>query len=97
MKYTPDNLVKQQDLINSAAATKKVIKAEKKIPGEAQVVKKRRRDSMTEKEDEFLKRVEVKIPVPDSLKTQLVEDWESVTKNKMVRLVYPAGDPAARH
>ncbi|SCV68265.1 BQ2448_386 [Microbotryum intermedium] len=34
-----------------------------------------------EGEDEYVKRPEIKIVIPDSLKTQLVDDWEAVTKN----------------
>ncbi|KDE08457.1 hypothetical protein MVLG_01239 [Microbotryum lychnidis-dioicae p1A1 Lamole] len=40
---------------------------------------KRTRDG--EGEDEYVKRPEIKIVIPDSLKTQLVDDWEAVTKN----------------
>lgn len=34
-----------------------------------------------EAEEEFLKRPEVKISLPDELKLQLVDDWENITKN----------------
>ncbi|KAJ3049273.1 Esa1p-associated factor, partial [Quaeritorhiza haematococci] len=38
-------------------------------------------------EDEFIRRPEIKIIIPDSLKVQLVDDWENVTKNqKLVKL-----------
>ncbi|KAJ1555267.1 Esa1p-associated factor, partial [Cladochytrium tenue] len=38
-------------------------------------------------EEEFLRRTEVRIPVPDALKVLLVDDWENVTKNRrLVRL-----------
>lgn len=36
-------------------------------------------------EDEYLKRPEVKISIPDNLKVQLVDDWEAITKNQQVR------------
>ena len=44
--------------------------------------KKRRRESLASKEGDFLKKPEIQIAIPDSLKTQLVEEWENVTKNK---------------
>ncbi|KAJ3136144.1 Esa1p-associated factor [Physocladia obscura] len=48
--------------------------------------RKRARDA-GEKEDEYLRRPEIKIPIPESLKIQLVDDWENVTKNqKLVSL-----------
>ena len=31
-----------------------------------------------------MKRPEIKISIPDALKTQLVDDWEAITKNNMV-------------
>lgn len=38
-------------------------------------------------DDEYVKRPEIKIQIPDSLKVQLVDDWENVTKlNKLVPL-----------
>lgn len=40
---------------------------------------KRSRDTV-EAEEDFLKRPEVKISLPDELKLQLVDDWENVTK-----------------
>jgi len=33
---------------------------------------------------DYLKRPEVKIIIPDTLKLQLVDDWERVTKNNQV-------------
>jgi mortality factor 4-like protein 1 len=38
-------------------------------------------------EEEYLKRPEIRIPLPDSLKVQLVDDWEFVTKSQRVRRV----------
>ncbi len=37
-----------------------------------------------EAEEDFLKRPEVKISLPDELKLQLVDDWESITKNSLL-------------
>lgn len=42
---------------------------------------KRGREMELDKEEDFMKRTEVKINVPDTLKAQLVDDWENVTKN----------------
>ena len=36
-------------------------------------------------EEEYVKRPEVKITIPDALKVQLVDDWENVTKKDEVR------------
>lgn len=41
---------------------------------------KRGRDSGVEQEQDFLKRPEIKISIPDQLKLQLVIDWENITK-----------------
>jgi mortality factor 4-like protein 1 len=76
MKITPENLIKQQEL-------KDFHSDQKKKPTEKKVADvKKRRISAVEKEEEYLKRPEVRIAIPDSLKTQLVEDWENVTKNQ---------------
>lgn len=44
---------------------------------------KRSRDTV-ETEEDFLKRPEVKISLPDELKLQLVDDWENITKNGLL-------------
>lgn len=38
----------------------------------------------TEKESDYLALPEVKLDIPDSLKSQLVDDWENVTKNQQL-------------
>ncbi|CAO1636171.1 unnamed protein product [Sympodiomycopsis kandeliae] len=55
---------------------------------------KRSRDSMaggtgstsnlTAEEEEYLRKPEIKIVIPDSLKVQLVDDWENVTKKDLL-------------
>ncbi|GAC95809.1 chromo domain-containing protein required for cell polarity [Pseudozyma hubeiensis SY62] len=45
--------------------------------------RKRGRETV-EAEEEFLKRPEVKISLPDELKLQLVDDWENITKNGLL-------------
>ncbi|GAA5870359.1 hypothetical protein JCM16303_001975 [Sporobolomyces ruberrimus] len=37
-----------------------------------------------EGEDEYASRREIKISIPDNLKTQLVDDWEAITKNQQL-------------
>ncbi|GAA5835364.1 hypothetical protein JCM3766R1_004767 [Sporobolomyces carnicolor] len=37
-----------------------------------------------EGEDEYMSRREIKISIPDNLKTQLVDDWEAITKNQQL-------------
>lgn len=32
-----------------------------------------------------MKRLDIKISIPDPLKVQLVDDWENITKNNQVR------------
>lgn len=45
---------------------------------------KRGRELEIEKEEDYLKRHDVKIFIPDSIKAILVDDWENVTKNQML-------------
>ncbi|KAG1446480.1 hypothetical protein G6F56_009556 [Rhizopus delemar] len=45
---------------------------------------KRRHDSRLEKDDDYLRKPEIKIDIPDALKGQLVDDWENVTKNQQL-------------
>ncbi|GAA5857196.1 hypothetical protein JCM8547_009364 [Rhodosporidiobolus lusitaniae] len=35
-------------------------------------------------EEEYMKRPEIKISIPDNLKVQLVDDWEAITKNQQL-------------
>ncbi|KAH6848284.1 MRG-domain-containing protein [Chaetomium sp. MPI-CAGE-AT-0009] len=50
----------------------------------------RARDYELEQEDNFHHRPSIKIPVPDHLKSMLVDDWENVTKNQqLVPLPHP--------
>ncbi|GAA5918865.1 hypothetical protein JCM1841_002780 [Sporobolomyces salmonicolor] len=37
-----------------------------------------------EGEEEYMRKMEVKIAIPDNLKTQLVDDWEAITKNQQL-------------
>lgn len=37
-----------------------------------------------EKEEDYLKRQDVRVNIPDTLKAHLVDDWENVTKNQQL-------------
>jgi mortality factor 4-like protein 1 len=84
LKLNPENLEKQQQLVEQVQANKKSAPVQKIVDQQSSKDRKRRRESLVEKEDAYLKKPEIKIPIPDSLKSQLVEDWENVTKNKKV-------------
>jgi len=45
---------------------------------------KRGRDTVAEADEEYLKRPEIKLPIPDDLKVLLVDDWEAITKNNQL-------------
>ncbi|KAI8984183.1 MRG-domain-containing protein [Mycotypha africana] len=45
---------------------------------------KRRRDAKAEKETDYLNKPEIRLDIPDTLKGQLVDDWENVTKNQQL-------------
>ncbi|KAI8821401.1 MRG-domain-containing protein [Fimicolochytrium jonesii] len=89
LKYNAENLARQAEL-HQTLNTKKAKDAKKsqaKEESKDTKGRKRPREHDAEKEDDFLKRPEVKITIPDALKSQLVEDWENVTKNhRLVRL-----------
>ncbi|KAH7122211.1 MRG-domain-containing protein [Dendryphion nanum] len=54
---------------------------------------KRMRDQDLEKEEAFQSRRSIRIPMPDRLKSLLVDDWENITKNlQLVQL--PSAKPA---
>ncbi|KAL2917346.1 Esa1p-associated factor [Polyrhizophydium stewartii] len=99
LKHNAEGLKKQQELRYAIAAAKKNQRAQRNAEASGPAAaapaasaalsqaKKRRRDSLPEKEDAFIKRPEIKISVPDLLKTQLIEDWEMITKmHKLVPL-----------
>ncbi|KAJ3260097.1 Esa1p-associated factor [Boothiomyces macroporosus] len=88
-KFTEENKQRQLELRASMTAKQHKAPAEKKIIDTVAKDRKRRRESIADKvslvsqqEDEYLKKPEIKISVPESLKSQLVEDWEQVTKNQ---------------
>ncbi|KAJ3272545.1 Esa1p-associated factor [Terramyces sp. JEL0728] len=98
-KFTEENKQRQLELRASMTAKQHKAPAEKKIIDTAAKDRKRRRESIADKvslissqEDDYLKKPEIKISVPESLKSQLVEDWEQVTKNQKL-LPLPAETP----
>ncbi|PWN96758.1 MRG-domain-containing protein [Tilletiopsis washingtonensis] len=46
--------------------------------------RKREERGTVEREEEYIKRPEIKIALPDALKLQLVDDWENVTKKNLL-------------
>ncbi|KAG0168601.1 Esa1p-associated factor [Apophysomyces sp. BC1034] len=86
LKYTDTNLQKRQQL-KEMHSRRKPSRTSTSYPSESESRgRKRTRDSSTEKTrmEEEVKRPEFRIPVPESLKGLLVDDWENVTKNKQV-------------
>lgn len=52
--------------------------------GEGNTLGKRRRDAKNEKEEQYMRNQEIRLDIPDTLKGQLVDDWENVTKNQQL-------------
>ena len=96
LKFTDDNIERQQELIATLQAEKKkaalAAGASSSSAGangaggaeKSTSTRKRTRDGLTDREEEFLKRSEIRVPIPDTLKAQLVDDWEYVTKNQQL-------------
>ena len=88
LELNAENQEKQQQLLNDLQATKQQAAPAPKIQDQPpNKEKKRRRESLADKEGDFLKKPQVKIAIPDALKSQLVEEWENVTKNKKVLML----------
>ncbi|KAJ3118546.1 Esa1p-associated factor, partial [Nowakowskiella sp. JEL0407] len=86
LKWNEENLQKQKDLRESNTIKKSKPREKSTTFTGTDRGRKRARES-TEKEEAFLKRPEIKITIPDTLKVQLVNDWEFITKNqKLVSL-----------
>ncbi|RIA98170.1 MRG-domain-containing protein [Glomus cerebriforme] len=43
--------------------------------------KRKKTNEEDDEEEEFMNRLEIKIPLPESLKVKLIDDWENVTRN----------------
>jgi len=86
LKYNDTNLKRQTELKAYVQAQKNSRNHEKKI-ADTGTDRGRKRLREVEKEEEFLKRPEIKIVMPDLLKLQLIDDWENITKDqKLVTL-----------
>ncbi|CCX11469.1 MRG-domain-containing protein [Pyronema domesticum] len=92
-KINEENLRMQKELNDNskpskpkpAAATKaKPSKAGSEDPIIPARGQKRGREIEIEKEEDYMKRHDVKIAIPDVLKAYLVDDWENVTKNQQL-------------
>eukprot|EP00123_Amoebidium_parasiticum_P017175 comp23742_c0_seq1/m.40978 comp23742_c0_seq1/g.40978 ORF comp23742_c0_seq1/g.40978 comp23742_c0_seq1/m.40978 type:complete len:302 (-) comp23742_c0_seq1:514-1419(-) len=102
LKWTDENLNTQKTLQNSASQSKKSKKKEPKKPAtdedtakdsgkekdsQKRPRKKAKLDGGVETEEEFMRRVEVKLPLPDDLRRLLVDDWDMVNnQKKLVKL-----------
>ncbi|KAJ2136391.1 Esa1p-associated factor [Coemansia sp. RSA 678] len=94
LKFNEENLAKQKALrVAALQASKKrtlVVPAKHSArvesESESQRSRKRVREQSVEKteEQEVSRSVEVKIPIPNALKAQLVDDWERVTKDRLL-------------
>ncbi|OLL23936.1 Chromatin modification-related protein eaf3 [Neolecta irregularis DAH-3] len=98
LKWTEENLKTQKELKNAVlASSKKPPKhSDKKLgnikhegrettPTSAARGQKRAREVELDKAaEEYARRPLVKINIPDSLKAQLVDDWENITKNQQL-------------
>jgi mortality factor 4-like protein 1 len=71
-----------QSRLKSLYRTKQSTSATKTT--DADTLGKRRRDAKNEKEEDYLRKPEIKLDIPDTLKGQLVDDWENVTKNQQL-------------
>ncbi|XP_024977554.1 protein MRG1 isoform X2 [Cynara cardunculus var. scolymus] len=90
MKYTEENIVKQQALdkkqgVDKNSKSGRSTQTKPKVSSGAKG-KKRKSDSSTEKENASIEKP-VKIQIPSALKKQLVDDWEYVNhQDKLVKL-----------
>ncbi|CDK27349.1 unnamed protein product [Kuraishia capsulata CBS 1993] len=91
LAYDEENLKKQKELKAALAKANQPPPKEKKEKEKKEPVtrrtKKPKEEASLESEDEFLRRPEIAMTIPDNLKSLLVDDWELVTKEKqLVRL-----------
>jgi mortality factor 4-like protein 1 len=84
LKDTAENRRKAEDMKRAEAGGKRRVKkddAEEK-PKKA----KKEPPAAVEKAEVFARRSDVKIAIPDTLKLQLVDDWENITQHQKVYL-----------
>lgn len=83
LRWSEENL-QMQSRLKAFYRTKQSGKSTKQSENEGSNLGKRRRDAKLEKEEDYLNRPEIKLDIPDTLKGQLVDDWENVTKNQQL-------------
>ncbi|EPB90385.1 hypothetical protein HMPREF1544_02751 [Mucor circinelloides 1006PhL] len=83
LRWSEENL-QMQSRLKAFYRTKQSGKSAKQSENEGSNLGKRRRDAKLEKEEDYLNRPEIKLDIPDTLKGQLVDDWENVTKNQQL-------------
>ncbi|PKY38735.1 MRG-domain-containing protein [Rhizophagus irregularis] len=92
VKHNEANLMRQKQLKDTYSnKKKKTVRIGNKVSIEDQAKsndkenhergKKRKKINDDEEEEEFMNRLEIKIPLPESLKVKLIDDWENVTRN----------------
>lgn len=94
LSYTIENVRTQKELKAAALKASQSVSASKRkidITDDTVNGKRRKNDDTLETEDEFLKRPEISMIIPDQLKALLVDDWELVTKEK--QLVHLPANP----
>ncbi|KAF9582800.1 Esa1p-associated factor [Lunasporangiospora selenospora] len=82
LKMNEANLAKQASLRESYPGKKKTLPKTSASSESSARGKHRAKDNSVDKEEDFTRRPEIKVPIPDSLKAQLVDDWENITKNQ---------------
>ncbi|KAI7884738.1 MRG-domain-containing protein [Mucor mucedo] len=84
LRWCEDN-IKMQSRLKSLYRTKQSsAKSTCSSDNESNSLGKRRREAKNEKEEDYLNKPEIKLDIPETLKGQLVDDWESVTKNQQL-------------
>ncbi|KAJ1978648.1 Esa1p-associated factor [Dimargaris verticillata] len=94
-KYSPENLERQRQLKERYAVKKKSTSASSVSRDKSSQQgshttsptdrsRKRPRDVLTDKDDDYIKRPEIRIPIPNALKSLLVDDWEHITKDQQL-------------
>jgi len=81
LKYTEENIKMKNDLKETYSPHTR--NHEKKSSNNSNdSTKKKTRENSKTNVTEPIRKLEIKIPIPDPLKLQLVDDWENVTKDK---------------